>query len=142
MRLHSIETFEELITFVPALIRVKQDVIGACAVLDKQNMVAEITRRFKPKNHFLGELDENDELDYFICVCEVDEDTVEMWAIYAKKELRTSVNEVLRTVVHSLQACHYNEILIESSNMKTACRRWLEKLGAKPETIKYGIKLC
>ena len=85
-------------------------------------------------NSYFGELDENDELKYFVALIHEGEEGF-FWLFYVNKNFRSQTRKLVDELFVYFRKCKFNKVRFSTTNISLSYERWVKKFGAKKTLI-------
>lgn len=141
MNLHRIESFSELLGFLPHLTRLHSELDGIWEPdLSKEEFTARVANTFNPNNYFFGEIAKQD-LVYFVLLTKDTDDKCFFWLFYMNKEYRQFTKELLFELKQFTKDLGFKTCDFSTTRLTKSYDRWVRKFGAEPHTINYRLPL-
>lgn len=142
MGLKEITTLEELIKFLPFLVKVhKENEAISKTQGTVQDFIAKVTNMFGHGAYYFGLKDEA-ELYYFMIVLrgEKKEDAC-FWLLYINKTKRTATKNLLHVLKAEMKARGVKHAEWQTTIMTRSYDRWVSKFGAYKFALTYKMEL-
>lgn len=142
MGLVELKTFEELMRFMPLILRVYKDLEGLWeGGTSMADFVQLLTDSFNPPNsHYYG-IRVDDKLFYFVVITPYEEGIGNVWLFYINKDKRQYTKAFLETLRAECKRNGYKQLIFNSGRMTRSYDRWVTKLGAVKHSITYKLHL-
>lgn len=141
MGLNEIKTLNELLQFMPLLVKLKKDLDGYWAYnLNSSEFVAELTNRFQKDSFYYG-LKYGDELYYFIAVDRVKPTKAIFWLFYMNKNKREHTRNLLNTLKSEFARMGCKKAEFTTTRMTRSYDRWVSSFGATKTSLTYSLNL-
>lgn len=141
MNLKRINTFDELLSFLPHLVKTHKDLDGAWEPdLTQEDFVAELTNRFRSNAYYFGDV-ANGELVYFVVLTKSDASNCFFWLFYMNKEYRLHTKSLLLELKEFAKNLGFTQCDFSTTRLTKSYDRWVRKFGAIPITLTYRLPL-
>jgi len=142
MGLVEIKTFEELMRFMPLIIRTYKDLDGLWeGGTDLADFLQLLTDNFNtPGSHYYG-IKVDDKLFYFVVILPCELHIATFWLFYVNKDKRAYTKSLLDTIRAECKRNGYKHLNFTTVRMTRSFDRWVTKLGAVKHSLTYKLPL-
>lgn len=140
MGLNEIKSFEDLLAFLPFLVRLFEQLDGLWeADLSKEDFAAAILNKHGKATYYGIKNDK--EIVYFISVVKETETRSTFWLFYVNKDYREHTKNLLGMLKSELKSKKVETVRFTTSRLTRAYDRWVSKVGARKYLMTYTIDL-
>jgi len=141
MQLHRITDFNELLGFLPHLVRTHAELDGIWEPdKNKEEFVSMLTNEFKPSSYYFGEIKDK-ELAYFVVVLRETDKKAFFWLFYMNKNYRLQTRSLLLELHAFAKSLGFEEAELITTRLTKSYDRWISKFGWVQKAITYRLKL-
>lgn len=141
MNLTIINSLEELVKFLPSLVKVFKQLDGVWEKdLSTEQFVVMLMDKFGDDTVYYGELKDG-VLNYFIAVSYQKNNSAWFWLFYVDKNYRFNTNTLLELLRVDLKSSGVTSMLFSTSRMTKSYDKWVKKFGAEKHLITYKLKI-
>ena len=141
MHLKRIETFNELLGFLPILIKTHKELDGIWEPdLSQEDFVAALTNNFQPTSYYFGDFT-NGQLIYFVVLTKSTDKQCFFWLFFMNKEYRQFTKQMLLELKEFAKSLGFTQCDFSTTRLTKSYDRWVRKFGAVPTMITYRLPL-
>ena len=141
MNLHKIESFNELLGFLPHLTALHSELDGIWEPdLSQAEFAARVANAFTPGNHYFGQI-ENGHLVYFVILTKETDSKCFFWLFYMNKEYRQYTKSLLLELKQFAKDLGFITCDFSTTRLTKSYDRWVRKFGAEPICLTYRLIL-
>lgn len=141
MGLNEIKSLQELLEYLPLLVKLHRDLNGYWAAnMTSAEFVAELTNRFQKDSYYFG-IKNGDDLYYFIAVDRINSTKACFWLFYMAKDKRAHTKNLLDSLRAEFKHKGYKTAEFSSPRITRSYDRWVTKFGATKSHITYSLIL-
>lgn len=141
MGLNEIKTLEELLAFLPLLVKLKSELDGYWAYnMNAAEFVAELTNRFQKDSFYYG-IKNGNEVYYFIAVDRISNKKAIFWLFYMNKDKRDHTKGLLDTLRAEFVRKGCKTAEFTTTRMTRSYDRWVSGFGAVKTSLTYTLTL-
>lgn len=142
LKLHRIEDFAELLSYLPTLTAMYEEFDGLWAPeLTKEEFVAELIASFKDTSYYFADRSPEGALIYFTAVFAETPKKLFFWLFFMNPAYRTATRQLIFDMIAVAKADGYEVCYTSSTRKEASYERWIEKFGAEKISVTYRIKL-
>lgn len=141
MQLHQITDFNELMGFLPILVRTHAELDGIWEPeKTKEEFVSTLTTEFKSTNYYFGAI-ENGKLAYFVVILRETDTKAFFWLFYMNKDYRLQTRQLLLDLKLLLHNLGFRRVELVTTRLTKSYNRWISKFGAQPVALTYRMEI-
>ncbi len=142
MKLHRIETFEELEKFMPLILQQKRMLKDRWGEDSEESYMRELISGFNQNLYFAEE--SNGTLLYFFALAEITQNTelcMFVRSVYVDKTLYPSTSDMIEELKKIAKFCGFRTVIWSSTRLGKSYQKWMNKLGARLVSRVYKMEL-
>ena len=135
MTIHRIESFDELLTLTPAIVKEKRELGNVWAPENITDFSASLFANFS-QGFYFGEA-EGDKLLYLCCILPQGNENVHFWLFYVSKELYGETLGIVAQLKSYFRDLGFSKVTTSTNRNQGSYRRWVKKFGLSPVYTTY-----
>lgn len=139
MTLNKIQTRQELLLYIPELLRVFTQLGGKWEPDLTPVQFGEKLIALFDESDYYAEI-ENGRLNYFIAILGDEKPKAKFWLLYINTAIRERSRSIVQEIVSSLRSDGFTSIQFNTVRFTQSYKRWAESFGAKQKFITYELK--